>query len=98
MRPLNRAGDAAASRDSPITGVVLGIRRMHVGGVPVGVGMKKNKPKVRLYKVVSEAVSTGVKYGVNRAHKHTDCPSIDHIIEQVENAVLNELSEVLEYD
>ncbi len=97
MRPLNRAGDAAVSRDNLIAGMVLGIRRVYVSGVPVGVGMK-HKPKVKLYKVVSEAVSTGVKYGVNRAHKHTDCPSIDHIIEQVENAVLNELSEVLEYD
>ncbi len=60
--------------------------------------MTKRKVKVKLYKVISEAVSTGVRYGVNRSYKYTDCPSIDDFVEQVENAVLNELSEVIDYD
>lgn len=50
--------------------------------------------KVDIYKIMARAVEEGVRYGWNRAHKHTDEPSKEHTIEQIENAVMNELSEI----
>lgn len=47
------------------------------------------------YKVISRAVEEGVKYGWNRAHKHTDAPTPDHIQSEIESAVMNFLSEVI---
>lgn len=58
---------------------------------------KKPTPKVKLWPIISRAVEEGAAYGVQRAFKHTEHPSLDHIQEQVEMAVMNELAEVLEF-
>ena len=66
--------------------------------------MKKKPPKKDLvylsgeiqidpWKVVSEAVEVGVRYGYHRAHKHTDSPGEDMICDEIEMAVMNELAE-----
>jgi hypothetical protein len=57
------------------------------------------KPYIRInaYEIVSRAVEDGVAYGYNRAHKHTDKPTEDSLKAEIENAVMNELSEVLIY-
>jgi len=59
----------------------------------------KTKGVVRIdaYAVISRAVEEGIEYGWNRAHKHTDTPSKDHILTEIDNAVMNSLSEVIQY-
>lgn len=50
---------------------------------------------VDAYRVIARAVEEGVKYGWNRAHKHTDNPRPDHVQSEIESAVMNSLSEVI---
>jgi predicted Zn-dependent protease with MMP-like domain len=49
------------------------------------------KPKT--WKVLQQAVETGVSYGYRRAFKHTETPTEDEIKQAIEQAVLNEISE-----
>lgn len=51
--------------------------------------------KVNTYVVVTRAIEEGINYGWNRAHKHTDHPSEGQIKQEIENAIMNSLSEVL---
>ena len=51
--------------------------------------------KVNTYVIVTRAIEEGINYGWNRAHKHTDRPSEGQIKQEIENAVMNSLSEVL---
>lgn len=63
---------------------------------------RKLKPslpiQVDIYKIMARAVEEGVNYGWNRAHKHTENPSKEHAIEQIESAVMNALCEILIFD
>lgn len=56
------------------------------------------KVNINAYEVISRSVEDGVSYGIMRAHKHTDKPSEDHIKEEITNAVMNSLSDVLIYN
>jgi hypothetical protein len=49
--------------------------------------------KVNEYKVLVECVEEGARYGVFRAFKHTDEPSIEKIVSEVEAAVMNAICE-----
>lgn len=51
--------------------------------------------RVNTYIVVTRAIEEGINYGWNRAHKHTDRPSPEQIKQEIENAIMNSLSEVL---
>lgn len=44
--------------------------------------------RVKVYDLLRDAVENGVAMGVRRAHKHTENPSQDAIIESVENEVM----------
>lgn len=57
----------------------------------------KHKPKVNLYHIISRAVEEGIAYGYNRAHKHTDTPDEFTLKDQVEQAVMNTLSDVIDF-
>lgn len=56
--------------------------------------------QVRLdaYRIISDAIESGLRFGWNRAHKHTDDPGQDLIIDQMHSAVMNELCEILKFD
>lgn len=54
--------------------------------------------KLRPYNIVARAVEEGVKYGVNRAYKHTSTPTRDTLEDCVSTAVMNSLDEVFDYE
>jgi folate-dependent phosphoribosylglycinamide formyltransferase PurN len=54
--------------------------------------------RVNTYDVIARAVEEGVKYGLNRAYKHTEKPSREDMESHVAQAVVNELCEVLIFD
>lgn len=66
--------------------------------------MKKESIKVDVcvkldaYKIISDAIDRSVDFGWNRAHKHTDTPSAEHIKTEVCNSIMNELCEILKFD
>lgn len=54
--------------------------------------------RVRAYEVLRRAIEEGVTYGWRRAHKHTDTPDEETIKDQLVTAILNEVSEVFDFD
>ena len=60
---------------------------------PVRGGMK-----VRAYDVLRRAVEEGAAYGWRRAHKHTDAPGEDAIVDQIVQGVLHEVCEYFDVD
>lgn len=59
----------------------------------INTGMKFNA-----YEILSRAVESGVSYGYMRAYKHTDTPNEDAIKSEIENAIMNELCDVITFD
>ena len=57
-----------------------------------------NTVRINAYGVIERAVEDGVSYGYMRAYKHTDTPDENHIKTEIENAVMNSLSDVLIYN
>lgn len=53
--------------------------------------------KIKAYDVIEAAVERGVRLGYRRAHKHTAAPSEEGILLATQNAVMEELAEVLEF-
>ena len=60
--------------------------------------MRKNNVTVNVYEVVRRAVEEGATFGLRRAHKHTDEPSEDAVVEAVTAAVMVALDEVLRWE
>lgn len=54
--------------------------------------------KVDEYRVMAECVEEGARYGVFRAFKHTDEPSIEKIVSEVEAAVMNAICEKFKFE
>lgn len=54
--------------------------------------------KVKTYAILERAVEEGVKYGYTRAFKHVENPTQDHIETEVVRAVMNQISEVFNFD
>ena len=64
--------------------------------------MGTNAVRARVYRIVARAVEEGVGYGWHRAYKHVEMPPREDFsrqaIDVIVNAVLNELSEVLDFE
>ena len=54
--------------------------------------------KVKEYTVLTDCVERGVAFGMSRAYKHSDTPTLDYIKRQIEDAVLLEISEYFNFD
>ena len=54
--------------------------------------------KVDIYKLMSRCVEEGVDYGIARAKKHTDNPSDDELANAINDAIMIELCEYLDFD
>jgi hypothetical protein len=52
---------------------------------------------MRVYSIIEEAVERGVNYGMHRAYKHVDNPSEEAIKQAINDAVMNSLSEVVDF-
>jgi hypothetical protein len=50
------------------------------------------------YKLLMRCIEDGIEYGWNRAHKHEDNPSPEHIKEQIELAIQTEVCEWFIFD
>jgi predicted Zn-dependent protease with MMP-like domain len=48
--------------------------------------------------ILRRAVEEGAAYGWRRAHKHTDAPGEDAIVDQIVQGVLNEVCEYFDVD
>lgn len=59
--------------------------------------MGKQTVSVKLYDLVSRAVSEGVATGWRRSHKHAEFPDPQYICESMESEVMNALCEVIEF-
>lgn len=54
--------------------------------------------RANVYRIMDEAVENGVRYGWRRAHKHTETPDEDMIVDEINRAVMSELCEYLIFD
>jgi len=52
--------------------------------------------KVKVYNILDRAIEEGVAYGYNRAYKHTDTPTPEQVMREIETAVMNEICEVFD--
>ena len=57
-----------------------------------------NKIRIDAYKIINEVIECAVRYGYNRAHKHVDNPSEERMIQEIHQAVMNDLCDVLKFD
>lgn len=54
--------------------------------------------KPRIYRILEEAIETGIVQGYSRAFKHTETPDESCVIDSIRTAVMCELNEWFEFD
>jgi len=54
--------------------------------------------KPRIYSIIRECVENGIRYGIRRAHKHTDEPSEDLLESEIHSAIMMQLDEKFEFE
>ncbi len=54
--------------------------------------------RANVYRIMDDAVENGARLGYRRAHKHTDTPSEEQIVDEIHRAVMNELCTYLIFD
>jgi hypothetical protein len=54
--------------------------------------------QVKEYTVLTDCVERGVAFGMSRAYKHSDTPTLDYIKRQIEDAVLVEICEYFNFN
>jgi beta-lactamase superfamily II metal-dependent hydrolase len=60
--------------------------------------VQKSRVKLRAYNLIERAVEEGVRWGWQHAHKHTANPTQSAAEDQIVNDVMQQLSEIMEYD
>lgn len=58
----------------------------------------QNSLKVNVYAILTKCVDDGLELGWNRAHKHTDTPDKDCILQNMYDGVMLEISEFFKFD
>jgi hypothetical protein len=53
--------------------------------------------QVKEYTVLTDCVERGVAFGMSRAYKHSDTPTLDYIKRQIKDAVLLEICEYFNF-
>ncbi len=53
--------------------------------------------KVNIYHVLEDKVAEGLRYGYQRAHKHTPTPTKEDTLDELHRAVMNSICEILEF-
>jgi hypothetical protein len=51
----------------------------------------------KTYELLDRCIEDGVRYGMNRAFKHTDAPTREQMEAEIENAVMNEICAWFEF-
>lgn len=59
--------------------------------------MGKITLKINTYNVLEHAIEEGLKLGFNRAHKHTDSPTEEDLLEHQRRAIMECLEEVVKF-
>lgn len=59
---------------------------------------KNHKLKANVYAILNDCVSNGIEAGWNKAHKHTDRPTADHVKDMILNYIMNEIGEKFKFD
>lgn len=54
--------------------------------------IKSETIKAKTYPLMREAVEAGIAYGYHRAFKHTNTPEPQAIMDEIEQAVMNEIA------
>ena len=59
--------------------------------------LEVNCLRVNVYEVLSRAIESGLLFGYKRAHKHTETPSEDMMLEAQRQAIMTEVCEVFSF-
>lgn len=61
---------------------------------------EKGKGNIRFnaYAIIERAIDEGITAGWRRAHKHLDNPSEETIASEIHNAIMLNLTEVIDFD
>lgn len=54
--------------------------------------------KPRINRVLTECIERGIENGYRRAYKYTDTPDENHMKDEIEQAIWNELYEWFEFE
>jgi hypothetical protein len=54
--------------------------------------------KPRTYNIFRECVGNGIRYGIRRAHKHTEEPTEDVLESEIYSAVMSEVDDKFEFE
>ena len=54
--------------------------------------------RAKIRKILEECIENGLQYGMMRAHKYTDDPGHDYLIDEMDNAIWLEIDERFDFD
>lgn len=68
--------------------------------------LKKKSSKIEIgdsirldaYNIISNAIENGIELGWNRAHKHVEAPSKDHLLDEIHRNIMNNLCDIIKFD
>ena len=54
--------------------------------------------KIKMYQLISRAIEEGVDFGWNRAHKHSEKPEKNTVLDSIHSEVMSQICEVFDFD